>query len=140
MDSRDFGGNSNWRGPVWFPLNYLLVEALRRYYAFYGEDFRIECPTGSGRTRNLNEVAHEIGERLGALFRMDAGGARPCQGPERRFADDEHWRGLVWFYEYFHGDTGQGLGANHQTGWTALVTSMLEHCAGSRPESSAAAG
>jgi hypothetical protein len=132
MDARDFGGNSNWRGPVWFPVNYLFVEALERYHGYYGDDFRIECPTGSGRMTNLGEVAHEISERLGKLFRADAAGARPCQGPERRFAGDAHWQDLVWFYEYFHGDTGQGLGANHQTGWTTLVARMFENCAGKR--------
>jgi hypothetical protein len=132
MDTQDFGGNSNWRGPIWFPVNYLLVEALERYHRYYGDDFRVECPTGSGRLMNLGAVAHEISERLGRLFQADAAGVRPCQGPERRFADDPHWRDLVWFYEYFHGDTGQGLGANHQTGWTTLVARMFENCAGNR--------
>jgi hypothetical protein len=139
MDSRDFGGNSNWRGPVWFPVNYLLLEALERYHRYYGDEFRVECPTGSGRFVHLGEVAHEIGERLARLFRPDAAGVRPCQGPERRFAGDPHWQGLLWFYEYFHGDTGQGLGANHQTGWTALVARMFEDCARKRGESCTAA-
>jgi hypothetical protein len=132
MDTQDFGGNSNWRGPVWFPVNYLLVEALERYHHYYGDDFRVECPTGSGRFMNLQEVAQEISERLAGLFRTDDAGVRPCQGPERRFAQDRHWQDLVWFYEYFDGDTGRGLGANHQTGWTALVARMFEDCAAKR--------
>jgi hypothetical protein len=139
MDTWDFGGNSNWRGPVWFPVNYLLLEALERYHHYYGDDFRVECPTGSGRFVNLGEVVHEIGERLAALFRADAAGVRPYQGPERRFAQDPYWRDLVWFYEYFHGDTGQGLGANHQTGWTALVARMFEDCARKRGKPAEAA-
>jgi hypothetical protein len=141
MDTRDFGGNSNWRGPVWLPVNYLLVEALERYHHYYGDDFRVECPTGSGRLLHLGEVAHEINERLAGLFRADGACVRPCQGPERRFASDPHWRDLVWFYEYFHGDSGRGLGANHQTGWTALVARMLEDCARKRgkPEEAAVA-
>ncbi len=134
MDTQDFGGNSNWRGPVWFPINYLLVEALERYHHFYGDDLRVECPTGSGRLMNLTEVAHELGERLARLFHTDAGGFRPWQGPERRFAADPHWRDLVQFYEYFHGDTGRGLGANHQTGWTALIVRLFEDCARKRPQ------
>jgi hypothetical protein len=134
MDTQDFGGNSNWRGPIWFPVNYLLVEALQRYHRYYGDDFRVECPTGSGRLMNLGGVAHEISERLGRLFHADAAGARPCHGPERRFADDPHWHKLVWFYEYFHGDTGRGLGANHQTGWTALIACMFENCACKREQ------
>jgi hypothetical protein len=123
-----FGGNSNWRGPVWFPVNYLLVEALERYHHFYGDTLKVECPTGSGRLMNLLEVAREIATRLVRLFLADATGRRPCHGDDRRFADDPHWRDLVLFYEYFHGDNGRGLGASHQTGWTALVTRWLEDC------------
>ena len=136
MDTQDFGGNSNWRGPVWLPVNYLLVEALERYHYYYGDDFKVECPTGSGRFMNLDQVAHAISERLGRLFRADDVGVRPCQGPERRFAHDRHWQDLVWFYEYFHGDTGRGLGASHQTGWTALIARMLEDCARKRGKAS----
>ena len=132
METTDFGGNSNWRGPVWFPVNHLLVEALKRYHEFYGDDLKVECPTGSGRFMNLMEVAREVGDRLGGLFRPDEHGRRPGQGPERRFADDPHWRNLVLFYEYFHGDDGRGLGASHQTGWTALIASHLEDCARGR--------
>jgi len=131
-DSGMFGGNSNWRGPIWFPLNYLLVEALERYHHFYGDTFKVECPTGSGRMLNLSEVAHEISARLARLVLPDAHGRRPCHGEERRFADDPHWRELVTFSEYFHGDTGRGLGASHQTGWTALVIRCIEDVAAAR--------
>ena len=127
-----FGGNSNWRGPVWFPLNYLLIEALERYHHFYGDDFKVECPTGSGRMLNLSEVAHEISARLARIVLPDAQGRRPCHGDDRRYADDPHWRDLVTFFEYFHGDTGRGLGASHQTGWTALVIRCLEDVAAAR--------
>jgi Glycosyl hydrolase family 63 C-terminal domain len=128
-DSGMFGGNSNWRGPVWFPVNFLLIEALERYHHFYGDTLRVEFPTGSGRQMNLAEVAHALADRLTGLFLPDAQGRRPCHGQERRFADDPHWRDLILFYEYFHGDNGRGLGADHQTGWTALVTRLLEKLA-----------
>lgn len=121
-----FGGNSNWRGPIWFPTNYLIIEALERYHSFYGDSFQIECPAGSGKLCNLQEVADEISRRLISIFLPDKTGRRPCHGLADDFADDPHWKDLIWFYEYFHGDTGRGLGANHQTGWTALVTTMLE--------------
>jgi hypothetical protein len=121
-----FGGNSNWRGPIWFPLNYLLVEALERYHHFYGDELVVECPVRSGRYLNLAEVAREIGGRLGRLFRPGPDGARPCHGGELRYRDDPHFHDLVLFHEFFHADTGQGLGASHQTGWTALVARLLE--------------
>jgi hypothetical protein len=121
-----FGGNSNWRGPVWFPVNYLLVEALERYHHFYGDSLRVECPTGSGRMMNLLEVAQEIASRLAGLFLRDPQGRRPCHGEDTRYATDPHWRDLVLFHEYFHGDNGRGVGASHQTGWTALVTRCFE--------------
>jgi hypothetical protein len=124
-DSGLFGGNSNWRGPIWMPINYLLVEALERYHHFYGDSLQVECPTGSGRMMNLKEVAREIGRRLAGLFLPDRSGHRPCHGDDPRFARDPHWKDLVLFYEYFHGDTGRGLGASHQTGWTALATRLL---------------
>jgi len=120
-----FGGNSNWRGPVWFPVNYLLIEALERYHHFYQDSLRVECPTGSGRLMTLSEVADELRRRLAALFLPDDSGRCPWQGGDRRYADDPHWRGLTLFYEYFDGDTGKGLGASHQTGWTALVARCL---------------
>jgi hypothetical protein len=127
-----FGGNSNWRGPVWFPVNYLLIEALERYYHFYGEHFLIECPTGSGQMMNLKQVALELATRLTRLFLPNDAGHRPCHGEESRYATDPNWRDLVLFHEYFHGDTGRGIGATHQTGWTALVTELLHALAHNR--------
>lgn len=121
-----FGGNSNWRGPVWFPVNYLLIEALERYHYFYGDTLRVECPRGSGRRLNLKQVANELTLRLTRLFLRDSDGQRPCFGEDSRFARDPDWRELVLFHEYFHGETGKGLGASHQTGWTALVTRCFE--------------
>ena len=127
-----FGGNSNWRGPVWFPLNYLLIEALDRYHLFYGDDLKVECPTGSGTYMTLSEVARELGRRLAALFLPDSSGARPVHGGDTRYACDPHWKDYVLFYEYFHGDTGRGVGASHQTGWTALVVRFIEEAARQR--------
>jgi hypothetical protein len=124
--TRYFGGNSNWRGPVWLPVNYLLIEALERYYHFYGDGLRVECPTGSGKLLNLLQVANELRCRLARLFLPDAQGRRPCHGEDRRYAEDPNWRNLVLFHEYFHGETGRGLGASHQTGWTALVTRLFQ--------------
>jgi hypothetical protein len=121
-----FGGNSNWRGPVWFPINALLIEALDRYHSFYGDTFKVECPTGSGTFMTLREVADELSRRLSSLFQPDATGRRPCHGEEDRYARDPHWRELVLFYEHFHGDTGRGIGASHQTGWTSLVSLCLD--------------
>jgi hypothetical protein len=120
-----FGGNSNWRGPIWLPVNYLLIEALYRYYHFYGDELKVECPTGSGVKMTLCEVARELTRRLCALFLPDASGRRPCHGREIPNAVDAHWCELMLFHEYFHGDTGEGLGASHQTGWTALIASLL---------------
>jgi len=130
-----FGGNSNWRGPVWFPVNYLLVEALERYEHFYGDTLRVECPTGSGRFLSLGAVATELSARLASLFLPDERGRRPCHGGETQYADDPHWRDLVLFHEYFHGDTGRGVGASHQTGWTALVVRCVETVAKARSAS-----
>jgi len=121
-----FGGNSNWRGPVWLPLNYLLIEALERYHHFYGDTFTMEFPTGSGRRLNLAQIAQDLSRRLVGLFLPNGGGRRPALGMEARFVNDPHWQEMLWFHEYFHGDTGQGLGASHQTGWTALVTRLIE--------------
>jgi hypothetical protein len=123
-----WGGNSNWRGPVWFPLNYLLIEALERYHRFYGDSVKLEFPTGSGKLHNLAEIAAELARRLAALFMPGKKKHRPCHGDDalaERLATDPHWKDLVWFHEYFDGDTGRGLGASHQTGWTALVTRCL---------------
>ncbi len=124
-DTDLFGGNSNWRGPVWFPVNYLLIEALERYHHFFGADFRVECPTGSGQMRTLAEVARELATRLARLFLPGAEGNRPCHGADLRYRDDPAFRDLLLFHEYFHGNDGRGLGASHQTGWTALVTECL---------------
>ncbi len=127
-----FGGNSNWRGPVWFPVNYLLVESLERYHHFYGDSLKVECPTGSGQMMNLAEVASELRRRLTSIFSRDREGHAAWQGNARKdnsaakFASDPHWRDLVLFHEYFHGDTGRGLGASHQTGWTGLVAPLMK--------------
>ena len=128
-DSELFGGNSNRRGPVWFPVNFLLIESLRRYHAHYGDEFRVECPVGSGRRRTLGEAAAEVAVRLTRLFLADQAGRRPCHGEEDRYVDNPSWRDLILFHEYFHGDTGRGCGASHQTGWTALASTLL--CDGS---------
>ena len=127
-----FGGNSNWRGPIWFPTNYLIIEALERYHHFYGDELKVECPTGSGRMLNLRQVASELAQRLVNLFLPDEQGRRPCHGDDPRWAGDPHWRDLVLFHEYFHGETGRGLGANHQTGWTALAIRLLKDLARGR--------
>ena len=121
-----FGGNSNWRGPIWFPVNYLLIEALERYHHFYGDSFRVECPTGSGKMLTLCDAAREISRRLGRLFLPDEKGRCPWQGERRQFWEDANLKDLTLFHEYFNGDTGKGLGASHQTGWTALVIRCLE--------------
>ncbi|MBQ0853784.1 glucosidase [Streptomyces sp. BH-SS-21] len=132
-DSGMFGGNSNWRGPVWFPVNVLLIRALLNLHAYHGEEFTVECPTGSGRRMNLYEVAREISGRLTATFLRGPDGHRPVHGAQAKFAKDPHWKDLLLFYEYFHGDDGAGLGASHQTGWTGLVavTATLFHQVGS---------
>jgi hypothetical protein len=139
-DTRLFGGNSNWRGPVWFPMNYLLVEALERYHRFYGERLRVECPTGSGRMLTLGEVAREIASRLGRIFLADADGRRPCHGADDRFASDPHWKELVLFYEYFCGDTTRGVGASHQTGWTALAVRFVRELVRARHSAAESGG
>jgi hypothetical protein len=120
-----FGGNSNWRGPVWMPVNALIVRALLNLYGFYGNDFTVECPTGSGKHMNLFDVAAEITRRLAGTFRRDAG-RRPVYGASMKFQNDPHWRDLILFYEYFHGENGAGLGASHQTGWTGLVAPLVD--------------
>ncbi len=120
-----FGGNSNWRGPIWFPVNFLLIEALRRYNRFYGDDLRVEYPTGSGAKRSLGEIADDLSRRLVSIFLDDGDGRRPVFGAEPLFQEDPDWHDLVPFYEYFHGEDGRGLGASHQTGWTALVANLI---------------
>jgi hypothetical protein len=121
-----FGGNSNWRGPIWMPVNGLIVRGLLNLYGFYGDDLKVECPTGSGNRMTLFEVAKEISRRLSSIFLRDASGRRPVYGGSAKFQDDPHWRDLVLFYEYFHGDIGAGLGASHQTGWTGVVAVLLD--------------
>lgn len=121
-----FGGNSNWRGPVWFPVNYLLITSLRRFANFYGEDFKIECPTGSGIFLSINEVADELSQRLTRIFRKDENGRRPVYGHDERLQNDPYFNDYLLFHEYFHGDDGNGLGASHQTGWTGLVAKLLQ--------------
>jgi hypothetical protein len=121
-----FGGNSNWRGPIWFPINFLLVESLQRFHHYLGDGYKVECPTGSGRMLTLWEVSQEISRRLSSIFLQDERGRRPVFGRVELFHTDPHWRALVPFHEYFHGDTGAGVGASHQTGWTALVAKLLQ--------------
>jgi hypothetical protein len=120
-----FGGNSNWRGPVWMPVNAMLVRALLVYYAYYGDAFKVECPTGSGQMMNLYEVAKEISRRLASIFLRNSEGRRPVYGGTQKFQVDPNWRDCILFYEYFHGDNGAGLGASHQTGWTGLVATLM---------------
>jgi hypothetical protein len=132
-DSGMFGGNSNWRGPVWFPMNIMLIRALLHYYAFYGDRFKVECPTGSGKEMTLFEVAKEIGDRLARIFLKDAKGRRPVYGLTEKFQTDPHWKDLILFYEYFHGDNGAGIGASHQTGWTGLVATLMQTFASLKP-------
>jgi hypothetical protein len=120
-----FGGNSNWRGPVWFPMNFLIIESLQRFHHYLGPDFKVECPTDSGQMMTLNEVAAEISRRLSRIFLRDQNGHRPVAGAIEKFQKDPYWKDLILFHEYFNGDDGAGLGANHQTGWTALVAKLL---------------
>jgi len=120
-----FGGNSNWRGPIWFPMNFLLIESLQRFHHYLGNEFKVECPTGSGQMMTLSEVAGEISRRLSRIFLRNEDGHRPVAGAVEAFQNDPHWKDLILFYEYFHGDNGAGVGAAHQTGWTALVAKLL---------------
>jgi len=121
-----FGGNSNWRGPIWFPVNFLLIESLQKFHHYLGDDFKVECPTGSGRMMTLWEVAAEISRRMTRIFLKDADGRRPLHGDNRLYQEDPNWRDLVLFYEYFHGDNGSGMGASQQTGWTGVVAKLLQ--------------
>jgi hypothetical protein len=120
-----FGGNSNWRGPIWMPVNALIIRALLQYYMYYGNEFTVECPTGSGHQMNLYQVAEEISRRLASIFLKDEAGRRPVNGGERKFQEDPLWRDYIQFYEFFHGDSGAGLGASHQTGWTGLIARAM---------------
>src|SRR5579872_2306968 len=125
-DTRIFGGNSNWRGPIWFPVNFLLIESLQKFHHYYGEDFKVQCPSGAGNECNLWQVAAEISRRLIRIFERGADGRRPVAGGVELFQNDPHWKDLISFYEYFHGDNGAGIGANHQTGWTGLVAKLIQ--------------
>jgi hypothetical protein len=121
-----FGGNSNWRGPVWFPVNYLIIESLQKFHYYLGDDYKVECPTGSGRMMTLWEVAGEISRRLTRIFLRGPDDRRPVYGGIETFQRDPHWRDLILFHEYFHGDNGAGIGASHQTGWTGLVAKLIQ--------------
>jgi hypothetical protein len=125
-DTGMFGGNSNWRGPIWMPVNAVLIRALLQFCLYYGDNFKIECPTGSGKMMNLFEVAHEIASRLERIFLRDKSGQRPVYGGTEKFQTDPLWKDNILFYEYFHGDNGAGLRASHQTGWTAVVAKLIE--------------
>jgi hypothetical protein len=124
-DTAMFGGNSNWRGPVWMPVNTLIIRALLQYHSYYGEEFKIECPTGSGNQMNLYQVAEEIARRLSNIFLKNSHGERPVNGGTRKFQDDPYWKDNILFYEYFHGDNGAGIGASHQTGWTGIIARIM---------------
>jgi hypothetical protein len=121
-----FGGNSNWRGPVWMPMNVLLIRGLLNLYQFYGDDFKVECPMGSGKYMTLFEVAKEIGRRLSSIFLRNTNGRRPVYGGIAKFQEDPYWKDYILFHEYFHGDNGAGLGASHQTGWTGVIARVLD--------------
>jgi hypothetical protein len=135
-----FGGNSNWRGPIWFPVNYLLVESLQKFYHYFGADFKVEFPTGSGKMMNLWEVAGELSRRLASIFLRDENGRRPVFGKLEKFQTDPHWRDLILFHEYFHGDSGAGVGASHQTGWTGVVTKLMQQSGEPRKQSESGYG
>jgi hypothetical protein len=120
-----FGGNSNWRGPIWFPANFLIIESLQRFHHYYGNDFKVEYPTGSGKFLSLEEISFKLTERIAKIFRQNTGGKRPVYGNSAKFQDDPYFKDNILFYEYFNGDTGEGLGASHQTGWTGLIAKLL---------------
>ncbi|MCL4792673.1 MAG: glucosidase, partial [Gammaproteobacteria bacterium] len=125
-DTGHFGGNSNWRGPIWFPVNFLIIESLQKFHYYYGDDFKVECPTGSGTYMTIKEVSEELTRRLARIFLKSPDGRRPVYGADTRMQNDPHFRDYLLFYEYFHGDTGRGVGASHQTGWTALIAKLLQ--------------
>jgi len=139
-DSGMFGGNSNWRGPIWMPVNALIIRALLQYYMYYGDDFTVECPTGSGRHMTLYQIAEEITRRLASMFLRDKDGRRPVNGGAQKFQEDPHWRDCIQFYEYFHGDNGTGVGASHQTGWTGVIARAMHLFATLTPEQVLAGG
>jgi len=124
-ESRQFGGNSNWRGPIWFPMNFLIVESLQKFHHYYGDDFKVECPTGSGHFLTIAEVAAELSHRLSRIFLKDANGERAVLRHQPQLQTDPNYQDCIPFYEYFHGDTGRGVGASHQSGWTSLIAKLL---------------
>jgi hypothetical protein len=124
-ESNLFGGNSNWRGPIWFPVNYLIIESLQKFHHYYGDTFKVECPTGSGQFLTIEQVAEELSQRLASIFLRNEAGFRPVQGQYPQLQNAGHFRDYIPFYEYFCGDTGRGVGASHQTGWTALVAKLV---------------
>ena len=123
-----FGGNSNWRGPIWFPLNYLMIESLKKYHHYYGDDLQVEWPFGSAQKATLDDAAEKLSHRLMNIFLRDRNGRRAFYGDEDMFQNDPHWRDYILYNEYFHGDSGMGIGASHQTGWTALVANLIQQC------------
>jgi hypothetical protein len=125
-DSGLFGGNSNWRGPIWFPVNYLIIESLQKFHHYYGDDFKVECPTGSGQYLTIEQVAADLAQRLTRIFLRDASGRRAVFGTADKLQNDPHFRDYLLFHEHFHGDNGRGVGASHQTGWTGLVAKLLQ--------------
>ena len=125
-DSDTFGGNSNWRGPIWFPINFLLIESLQRFHHYYGDDFKVEYPTNSDNYLSLSEVADKLSDRLVKIFQKDDKGNRPVYGNNDKFQNDPHFKDYILFYEYFNGNTGFGLGASHQTGWTGLIAKLIQ--------------
>ncbi len=137
-----FGGNSNWRGPVWFPVNYLIIESLREFHRYYGDDFTVEYPSNSGQYHTIGEIATALSQRLIDIFRRDAHGRRAVFGDQQTFQTDPHWRDYIPFHEYFNGDTGEGIGASHQTGWTGLVAALIQECqeCGDQPTAGSSAG
>lgn len=139
-DTGMFGGNSNWRGPIWMPVNAVLIRGLLQYYAYYGNAFTVECPTGSGRHMNLYQVAEEITRRLSNIFLRDKNGRRPVYGGTQKFQEDPNWRDCLQFFEYFHGDNGAGLGANHQTGWTGIIARLMHVFATMTPDTALEGG
>jgi hypothetical protein len=129
-----FGGNSNWRGPIWLPINFLIIESLQKFHHYYGDDFKVECPTGSGQYQTIGQIADELSRRLTRIFLRDEQGRRPLFGEHQKLQADPHFRDYVLFHEYFHGDNGRGVGASHQTGWTGLIAKLLRPRSVEMPE------
>jgi hypothetical protein len=135
-----FGGNSNWRGPIWMPVNYLLIESLQKFHHYYGDEFQVECPTGSGQHLSISQVASELSRRLVNIFLANPEGQRPVLRTHPKLVNDEHFRNCILFHEYFHGDTGRGVGASQQTGWTGLVAKLIQPRRGPQPRAARKTG